>query len=162
VDPSQIDLFFSNFNIHPLSEYIERRKWVRQYAETMKMTLIEPEAYGLRDYLCDVDYNSDVPKVRCLSCIYHRLETTAQYASMNGYRYFSTTLLVSTYQDHDGIKACGESLANKYGLEFIYHDSRPSFLDGQRIAKDLGIYLQEYCGCIFSEAEHGPAVQYKG
>lgn len=89
---------------------------------------------------------------RCTNYCYRvRLEQTAKYAKENGYDAFSTTLLVSIYQNHDEIKKIGEELANIYGIKFLYRDFRVGFRQGQAKARELGLYMQKYCGCIFSE-----------
>ena len=59
-----------------------------------------------------------------------RLEQTAKFAKENGYDSFSTTLLVSPYQNHEALKQVGEELAEKYGLEFVYRDFRLGFREG--------------------------------
>ena len=43
--------------------------------------------------------------------------------------------------------------AEEYGVQFYYQDFRPMFRDGQQRARELGFYMQKYCGCIFSEQE---------
>lgn len=70
-----------------------------------------------------------------------------------GYDAFSTTLLISPYQNHEALKQIGEEMAEKYGLTFLYRDFRPGFREGQAEARELGLYMQKYCGCIFSEEE---------
>lgn len=82
-----------------------------------------------------------------------RLEQTAKYAKENGYDAFSTTLLISPYQNHEALKQIGEELAQKYNLIFLYRDFRPGFREGQNEARELGLYMQKYCGCIFSEED---------
>ena len=42
---------------------------------------------------------------------------------------------------------------SKLGVEFLYRDFRVGFKDGQQKARELGLYMQKYCGCIFSEEE---------
>ena len=42
-------------------------------------------------------------------------------------------------------------MAEKYGLTFLYRDFRPGFKEGQTEARELGLYMQKYCGCVFSE-----------
>ena len=66
---------------------------------------------------------------------------------------FSTTLLVSPYQDHDGICRAAERLAEQYGVPFLYRDFRPGFRQGQAAARERGLYMQKYCGCVFSEED---------
>ena len=75
---------------------------------------------------------------------------TAKLAKEKGFDYFSTTLLVSPYQQHDVIIKTCEDKARKYGVKFYYHDFREGFRKGQQMARDIGLYRQKYCGCIFS------------
>ena len=57
------------------------------------------------------------------------------------------------YQDHDLLRRTAEELAAQYGVAFLYRDFRPGFREGQRQARELGFYMQKYCGCVFSEEE---------
>jgi len=70
-----------------------------------------------------------------------------------GYDAFSTTLLISPYQKHEKLKALGEQLEKEIGIKFHYEDFRPFFREGQKQARELPLYMQKYCGCIFSEEE---------
>jgi hypothetical protein len=66
---------------------------------------------------------------------------------------FTTTLLYSKFQDHALIKKIGESLAIEHQLKFYYEDFRVGWLDGIKISKEMAMYRQPYCGCIYSEKE---------
>ena len=44
-------------------------------------------------------------------------------------------------------------MGEQYGVEFLYRDFRPGFREGQAKARELGLYMQKYCGCIFSEED---------
>jgi predicted adenine nucleotide alpha hydrolase (AANH) superfamily ATPase len=79
-----------------------------------------------------------------------RLERTAARAAEGGFDGFSTSLLISPYQRHDAIRRLGEEAAAKFGVNFLYRDFRPLFRKGQAQARDLGLYMQKYCGCTFS------------
>ena len=46
-----------------------------------------------------------------------------------------------------------ERYAAQYGVEFFYRDFRPNFREGNRRARELGFYMQKYCGCVFSEQD---------
>ena len=70
-----------------------------------------------------------------------------------GYDAFTTTLLISPYQNHEVLKEVGQEIAEKYGLTFLYRDFRPGFREGQTMARELGLYMQKYCGCVFSEED---------
>ena len=82
-----------------------------------------------------------------------RLEETARFAAENGYDSFSTTLLISPYQNHELIIKTAQAMAKKYHVTFLYRDFRPYFKEGQEKARDMGLYMQKYCGCVFSEED---------
>ena len=46
-----------------------------------------------------------------------------------------------------------EEMAALCGVEFVYREFREGFREGQKKARELGLYMQKYCGCIFSEEE---------
>ena len=142
--------FWYNPNIHPWKEYEARRDCLLAYAPTIEMQVIVDEDYGLRTFVEHVA--SDIDH-RCTYCYQHRLEETARYAAEHGYETFTSTLLASLYQDHDGIKAAAEKYARQYGVEFLYRDFRPNFRAGNQRARELGFYMQKYCGCVFSEQD---------
>ena len=81
------------------------------------------------------------------------MEQVAKYAKDNGYDAFSTTLLVSIYQNHEAIIEIANEMAEKYGVKFLYRDFRVGFREGQAKARELGLYMQKYCGCVFSEED---------
>ena len=81
------------------------------------------------------------------------LQAAAVIANREGIRYFSTTLLYSRYQKHDLARDIGEEIARTYGLKFYYRDFREGWTEGQRKARESGLYRQKYCGCIYSEKD---------
>jgi hypothetical protein len=142
-------VYWYNPNIHPYLEYKTRKDTLEQYTKSINVEAIFEDEYGLEEFcknvVCDL-------KNRCRNYCYKvRLEKTAQYAKEHGYDTISTTLLVSPYQQHDLIKSMGEEIAKKYGLKFLYRDFRVGFRIGQDKARTLGLYMQKYCGCVFSE-----------
>ena len=142
-------VYWFNPNIHPYMEYKIRRDTLKEYTKSIGVEAIFEENYGLREF-CKNTING--LNSRCKDYCYPvRLEKTVQYAKENGYDAFSTTLLVSPYQNHEAIKNIGEELAKKYGVKFLYRDFRVGFRQGQNKARELGLYMQKYCGCIFSE-----------
>jgi len=92
-------------------------------------------------------------KERCQYCYSVRLEATAQEAKKEGFDRFSTTLLQSTHQSHDLIKETGERIAQEVGIPFYYEDFRQGWRRGVEVSKVMGLYRQQYCGCIYSEKE---------
>ncbi len=144
-------LFWYNPNIHPWTEYNSRKNALLSYAKLQELEIILKDDYGLELFLKRI--YPEFGKSRCRHCYEIRLEEAARYASENGYEYFSTTLLISPYQNHELIKNLASSLAEKYSVKFLYRDFRNNFREGQRTARELGLYMQKYCGCIFSEKE---------
>ena len=142
--------FWYNPNIHPYQEYKMRRDTLKSYAASIGLELVVREDYGLRPFVRAVAGDIDH---RCGYCYAVRMEESARYAAEHGFTHFSTTLLVSPYQDHQGITAAGERFAQQYGVTFLYRDFSVGFRQGQAKARELGLYMQKYCGCVFSEED---------
>ena len=81
------------------------------------------------------------------------MEAAARYAAENGFDAFTSTLFISPYQNHEMLKQTARQAGEKYGVDFLYRDFRPYFRQGQEKARELGLYMQKYCGCVFSEEE---------
>jgi predicted adenine nucleotide alpha hydrolase (AANH) superfamily ATPase len=142
-------LFF-NPNIHPYTEYKKRLEGAEVLARVKGVPLIIIDEYKLEEFLRNASFRENV---RCQMCYSTRLERTASVAKKGGFDAFTTTLLISPHQKHDLIIKVGESAAQKYGVKFYYEDLRPGFRQGRELARALEIYMQQYCGCIYSEAE---------
>ena len=147
-EKAQIAGFFYNPNIHPCDEYQKRKQSVIDYAASEVIELIIPD-YNEKEYFNAINHDTEKPK-RCLNCWELRLERSADFAKQNGFDSFSTTLLISPYQDHQQIKKIGEKIAESSGLNFFYEDFRQGFRQTQDKAKEIGLYRQKYCGCKFS------------
>ena len=143
--------YWFNPNIHPYMEYKTRRDTLIEYSKMIDLELIVNENYGLREFCQNVV--GDLEN-RCQNYCYQvRIEETAKYAKENGFDCFTTTLFVSPYQRHERLKEVCEEMAKKYEVDFLYRDFRPGFREGQDKARELGLYRQKYCGCVFSEEE---------
>ena len=144
-------VYWFNPNIHPYMEYKSRRDCLKEYTNNINVKAIFEENYGLDEFCKNVI--GDLQN-RCLNYCYKvRLEQTAKYAKEHGYTHFSTTLLVSPYQNHEALIKVANEMAEKYNVEFLYRDFRVGFREGQAKARELGLYMQKYCGCVFSEEE---------
>ena len=51
------------------------------------------------------------------------------------------------------MREAAERAAEKYGVQYLHRDFSPRFREGQDRARELGLYMQKYCGCIFSEED---------
>ena len=144
-------LYWYNPNIHPYMEYKARRDCLKEYSKSIDIKAIFEEDYGLDNFCREAvkDLNN-----RCTNYCYPvRLKRTFEYAKENGYDTVTTTLLYSIYQKHDFIKELMEKYSKEYGVDFLYRDFRVGFWEGHQKAHDLGLYMQKYCGCIFSEED---------
>ena len=51
------------------------------------------------------------------------------------------------------IKKEAEAAAAEFGIPFYYEDFRVGYQRGVDISLELGLYRQQYCGCVFSERD---------
>ncbi|MBQ6396235.1 epoxyqueuosine reductase QueH [Candidatus Saccharibacteria bacterium] len=144
-------VFWFNPNIHPYMEYKARRECLKEYIKSIGVAGIFVENYGLDEFCRNV---VDCLPERCVKYCYRaRISQTALEAKRRGFDAFTTTLLVSPYQKHEELKRVCEEMAEMAGVKFLYRDFRVGFREGQTKARELGMYMQKYCGCVFSEEE---------
>ena len=147
----EIFAFFYNPNIMPYREFGKRLAAFREFAEKRSIPYIINEEYALESTLRRFLDRGNVS--RCRVCYEIRLHETARLTAQKGFDAFTTTLLVSPYQEHKAICDAGEAAAAKFGVKFFHTDWRPLFNHAHEEAKAQGLYMQSYCGCIFSEEE---------
>jgi hypothetical protein len=146
----EVTTFWYNPNIHPFTEYRNRLEAMRSAAQALDLPLIVSQGYEMIDYFRTVvGHEGD----RCGDCFRLRLEKTAAVAKGEGFDSFTTTLLISPYQRHELLKEIGEQVAKEQGVEFHYADFRPGFRESHRLSRELDLYHQKYCGCVYSEWE---------
>jgi predicted adenine nucleotide alpha hydrolase (AANH) superfamily ATPase len=143
--------FFYNPNIHPIEEYEKRREALLAYSKSFGFDVIFGE-YEPDIYFKAVWASTQAPE-RCAICWRLRLMKAAETAKEGGYAAFTTTLLVSPYQDREKIVKIGAECASKCGVEFMADDFRSGFRKAQEEARERGLYRQKYCGCVFSARE---------
>lgn len=142
--------FFYNPNIHPYQEYARRRDALKGYADRIGLKVIWQDRYDLERFLRAIAFRETK---RCEICYAMRLEATAQVARHGRFEAFSTTLLYSKHQNFDLVAELGEALGRQYGVKFLVRDFREGWREGIERSKALGLYRQQYCGCIYSEKE---------
>ncbi len=143
--------FFYNPNIHPYKEYLKRLNTLSEYAEKINIELIHEISFQQSKW--ENEYKDMPTAQRCTECYKQRLNGTAKKAAENGFTHFTSTLLISPYQNHDLMVEIGENVALEYGVNLYYKDFREYFREGQNIAREEGLYRQKYCGCIYSYNE---------
>lgn len=149
INSSAIAGFFFNPNIHPLQEFRKRLRALEIYLERDPLNAELEASYGLSSFCRAIHPNYLRPE-RCRICYRLRLMRTAQRAAEMGCDAFTTTMVASCHQDHALLRAEGEAAANTAGVGFVYRDLRDAAVDA-KLTRSL--YRQQYCGCVFSEAE---------
>jgi len=142
--------FFYNPNIQPYQELQRRLEALQVVAQKEDLKLIIRPDYELEAFVRQTAYRESR---RCIYCYSVRLEAAARLAKKSRFDAFTTTLLYSKRQKHELIRTIAEEAARRSGIQFHYQDFREGWKEAQRKAKDLGIYRQQYCGCIYSEKE---------
>jgi len=142
--------YFYRYNIHPYTECLKRQEALEFYAKKTDLRVIYQEGYDLEGFIQNVAFRESN---RCTYCYHERLRSTALVAKHGRFDYFTSTLLYSKFQKHDTIKSMGESIGRSVGVPFYYHDFRVGWKDGIEESKSIGLYRQQYCGCIYSEKE---------
>ena len=151
-EADHVTVVFANPNIHPAEEYERRRDTLRRYAQTLGVDVVELQ-YDPIAWLDAVAPLANAGAARCRACYRLRLTRAARYAAEHGYDAIATTLTVSPYQDADAILAEGERAAAEAGVSYLHRDFRARYAEATRRSRELGMYRQNYCGCVLSEAE---------
>jgi len=164
----EITGFWYNPNIHPYSEYKNRMMTLGYFSQKENLPMVWKDDYALEKWLeatkgelDSADLSKGKKRIsgywkkekRCRECYHLRLTGLAKEAKEKGYDYFSTTLLYSKFQEHDLIKDICQKLQKQYDTKFYYFDFRIGWKEGIEISREMGLYRQHYCGCIFSEKE---------
>jgi epoxyqueuosine reductase len=148
----EVRVVYANPNIQPAEEYARRRDTLLEYAGPAGIE-VDELPYRPDLWLSAVAGTEGDREARCRACYRLRLSMAAARAAESGYDAVATTLTVSPYQDHEALadeakKACAEA-----GVAFLETDFRDRFSEAQRRARELGMYRQNFCGCVYSAAE---------
>ncbi|MCX6112096.1 MAG: epoxyqueuosine reductase QueH [Proteobacteria bacterium] len=145
--------FFSNSNIQPEDEYKKRLDAFNHLCSiTGKEPIIdtyEPEKW--LEYIKDLENEPERGK-RCKVCFEFRLRRAFEFAKKRNIKYITSSLTTTTYKDTATVFEVGRKLSLEYGIEFKGINFKKN--DGHRksveLSKKYGLYIQNYCGCIFS------------
>ncbi len=150
LEDMSITSFWYNPNIHPFTEHRQRLQTLEGFCVSIGVPLMVADDYDIVSYFRQV---SGQERDRCRHCFRMRLTMTARIARVKGYTAFSTTLLISPYQNQQLLRETGLDVAAREGIEFLYRDLTPGFGKSVQMSKELGLYRQKYCGCLYSEWE---------
>lgn len=147
----QVFGFFYNPNIYPQEEFLKRRQAAGQFSQASGLELSFCP-YQSSDF-DEATKGWDDKRQRCNSCWQLRLNKTAEFARKNNFDVFTTTLLVSPYQDHGSLKNIGLKVQENKKVDFLYLDFREGFKQAQDKARQTNLYRQKHCGCAHSMEE---------
>lgn len=147
------DVFFYNPNIHPKQEYEKRYNEVVKVAKFFNMNVLEVP-YDPEKFFKETKGLENEPELgkRCEICIKMRLQKSFEIAKEGNYKSFSTTLTSSPKKSVEMINKIGLEVAKDGDVKYLPNVYRktPLYNDAQRLIKQLGIYRQNYCGCVYS------------
>lgn len=151
-----VTILYSNSNIYPFEEYEIRKNELVHYLESFypNIPIIIPE-YDHETYMKPLEPLKDVPEggTRCFACYAKRMEDAFIYATEHNFDYVCTILTVSRQKNSRKINEIAEKLQKKYpNVKYFFSDfkKQDGYNKGQKIANNLGMYKQQYCGCEYS------------
>jgi len=117
-----------------------------ELAFPLEVALYEPESwFALTDELKEEPEGG----ARCPACFRIRLEKTYNFMREAGLDAFTSTLTVSPRKKADVVNAVGNEIG---GDSFLARDfkKKAGFQRSIELAKQWGLYHQNYCGCLYS------------
>ena len=156
-DVFDITLIYNNSNIYPSEEYDLRLSELKRYLKERwndKIKLVVTP-YDNETYNLSLAERKDDPEgwKRCFGCYEKRMERVFAYAEKHNYDYCTTVMSISNRKNADWINEIGEKLQRKYpGTTYLYADFKKGdgITENDRLNKELQLYHQDYCGCIYS------------
>jgi predicted adenine nucleotide alpha hydrolase (AANH) superfamily ATPase len=143
--------WFFNPNIYPEEERRRREETLAEAAAAIDLPLLPSDnALGWPGFVLELARRGGR---RCRGCYELRLEAAAKEAAAGGFDAFSSTLLISPYQDVEAIGEAGRVIGERAGVEFRFADLRDRYGESCDRSRELGLYRQNYCGCRFSQLE---------
>jgi len=156
-----ITIFFSNSNIYPYEEFEKRLDALNNYLSILNDDRIHiiVDKYDNDYWLKQLNHLKDEPEggKRCRQCYSVRMEESFRYAQKHKYDYCTTVMSISNRKNADWINEIGEELEKKYpDVKYLYSDFKKGdgITKNEQMNKELNLYHQDYCGCIYSIRNH--------
>lgn len=147
---------FYNPNIHPEAEYIKRRDEQKRLCEQWNIQFVEFE-YNPEVWFKQTLPYKDEPErgKRCDICFELRLKRVMQYAKENGFEAIASVLGVSRWKNLAQVNAAAARASAQVGVPYVEIEGRKHGMQEARLAliKELQLYNQDYCGCVYSEQQ---------
>jgi len=149
-----ITVFFANSNIDDCKEYELRKNESVRFTGEMGQNWVEGE-YDPEHFHMVVRGHEKDPEggERCGLCFEMRLREAAEYASKNGFDYYTTSLSISPLKDAMRIYEIGSKIGTEYGILYLPSDfkKRGGYQRSLELSKEHDLYRQNYCGCSYSK-----------
>lgn len=148
-------VYFCNPNLDTRDEFNRRLQAQKTVCDYYNVELIV-EKYNPQEYLDYVKGLENEPErgKRCDKCIELRLRHAAQKATELEINVFTTSLVISPHKNFDKITKIGSRIESEYSnIKYLPIDfkKKDGFLKTNNLSKTLGLYRQNYCGCIFAK-----------
>lgn len=147
---------FYNPNIHPEAEYIKRHDEQKRLCEQWNIQFVEFE-YNPEVWFKQTLPYKDEPErgKRCGICFELRLKRVMQYAKENGFEAVASVLGVSRWKNLAQVNAAAARASAQVGVPYVEIEGRKHGMQEARLAliKELQLYNQDYCGCVYSEQQ---------
>lgn len=145
-------LCYGNSNIWPKEENDKRYENLLKVASYFGGLEVIRQDYDHQAWLDFVKGLENEPEggARCQRCFEFNLRAACEEARRLGIGCFTTTLTVSRFKNSANIFKVGSAFE---GFEPIDFKKKDGFARSCQMARELGLYRQQYCGCEFSIAE---------
>lgn len=146
-------LCWTNPNIQPLAEHERRLQTLLDWAARVAQADVIVAGDDRDAWERGVAPHGFDREARCRACYALRLSQACRVARERGFTHVSTTLVVSPHQLFDVCHDVLVRVAETSGLVPVWRDFRRAYPAATSLARELGMYCQNYCGCRFSAAE---------
>jgi len=146
--------YYSNSNLDTYSEFEKR---LNNYSLLSKIYTFDLflDAYDNHSWnLKTSAYKDSLEKgKRCELCIYYRLERSFLFAKDKKIDILTSTLSSSPYKSVNMLFSIAKELEDKYNIKYLYKDfkKKDGFKLANNISKKNNLYIQNYCGCVYSK-----------
>lgn len=162
-DRFDVNAYFYNPNIMPLTEYEKRYNELVSFSRPGKFNILTDKP-DTKEWVKRIAPFRELGErsERCRLCYRIRLEETFRRAEKEKFTIVATSLSISPHKNADWINEEGASLSSEYGISFYEADfkKKDGFKKSVEMSRELGFYRQDYCGCIYSKLERDPESQW--
>jgi len=148
--------YFFNPNIQPKTEYLKRLEAEKKLCQNLECELIA-ENYEPQEFEKIISGLESEPEggKRCEKCFELRLSQSAKMAVKLGIASITTSIVISPHKSFKLISEIGKTICEKYGINYLDIDfkKKDGFLKSNKIARELELYRQNYCGCLYGKRE---------